>query len=289
MIYVPRKKILLPRTAQAIPNVGREKLQGARPALSMKVIVAGLDDSIVLYQDKKLAASQRKSGKTKLQRSVTVAMVFPTPVYVSETKVTRPGSSVHVYEGNRLVTPIKSIITISHERSKGRQKILARYFLANEIPSIDMGNYLARFGRIVGVDTNTMKKGNGEMISATAMVDCFLEGGRTPSTLYRTTRMRARIERDVKGNPERFGWFVAVKTLLEEEADRDGKFLLVVDSDLDLLESIQERRTPLWEDYYLPTNIEIAFGTGDSGSEEFIPCFLVRQADAFAKNELAKY
>lgn len=287
MIIVPRKKILLPTAAHFLDG-SRHHIPRGQAALSAKVIITGAESNVAIYQGDDIAAFQKRNSKTKIPRITTVTMEFAAPTHVTATKVTRPGSSIHLYSGDELITPLKSVVTISHERAKGRQKILARFFLSDEIPVIDVGYYLSRFSRIIGVDTNTVEIGGNDKLSATAMVDCFPDN-RGAQTIFRITQLRARTQRNLEGNPERFGWYAAITTLLKEvEIDHAKKYLLIVDSDLGLLESIQDKASVVWGDYLLPANIEIAFATCDSGSEEFLPCSLIRLADGFATRELSK-
>lgn len=73
------------------------------------------------------------------------------------------------------------------------------------------------------------------------------------------------------GNPERFGWWDIIQRFSEStQYSSDKVFGLVVDSDLNEIAAINDRKAPVWEQQYLPAGFQIVYASADSGGESYI-------------------
>ena len=71
---------------------------------------------------------------------------------------------------------------------------------------------------------------------------------------------------DNKGSAEKLGWYMLIESIEDKPEYFPGKIGIVVDSELDKLDSYNERNTPYFEDHFLPEGMEFIYATADSGS-----------------------
>ncbi len=60
---------------------------------------------------------------------------------------------------------------------------------------------------------------------------------------------------------------------------------IVVDSDLDILQKINAREEPIFDDFFIPENVTLIYASADSGKETLINK-LIRATDRVARNSL---
>jgi hypothetical protein len=129
---------------------------------------------------------------------------------------------------------------------------------------------LARFTRIVGVDTNS-KEYDSEKVCVTAVCElsdvCF-EGLHWSG--YVTPLWALEFRQPTKDS-ERIGWRHALARGEELGWLKDGSsLLLVVDSHLDDLQQINRRQAPVIDDFIIPLGVSIAYASSDTASDSVL-------------------
>ena len=126
---------------------------------------------------------------------------------------------------------------------------------------------LARFTRIVGVDTNSREQ-DGEKVCVTAVCevsDVRFEGPRWPCHVEPLWALEFR---QPTKDSERIGWRHVLARGEELEWFTDGSnVLLVVDSHLGDLHHINQRQAPVIDDFILPLCVSIAYASSDTASD----------------------
>jgi hypothetical protein len=86
---------------------------------------------------------------------------------------------------------------------------------------------------------------------------------------------------DFQGKPERYAWH-KVMELIRKGPDYDGQntFGIIVDSELGDIPSMNQRKTAVYKNYYLPDHMVLVYATGDkSGTVQNV---MIKKCDQFA-------
>lgn len=120
---------------------------------------------------------------------------------------------------------------------------------------------------LIAVDTNTMNIDN-QSVSIT--MSYFLEKPLRyydkqipflPGSCYLFIDILDNI------NPEKLGWHTIISNNINQNIASNFKVGLIVDCDLGLHDSINNRKTPYFENFYLPSNIQLIYASSDSTTD----------------------
>ena len=194
---------------------------------------------------------------------------------------------VHLYvEGNEIEKK-EAKSTVSYERIQKNNKILC----AIDNPKFSNINeeLVKNFNFIYAVDTNTKNINNSKIsvgILSKVIEKTFIEGG--VSLVTQIFKNYYYENYDDKIEIEKNTWVFACKDILLNTAIYNNpKIALIVDSDLGNLTKITNREIPIVDDFYLPDNIMLVYGSADAGIES-IPNYLIRECDRAATKMLVQ-
>ncbi len=173
---------------------------------------------------------------------------------------------------------ISSSQLISHgecfEREGKTPKILRLFKNSSPgtIPAVRQAEFHNRY---LAVDTSYKTYGD-KLICATAciMIEETLDHHRTymkgEQVLMRCSpRLIFAAKRE--SVPERYGWMKMLQGLLNSKLyDPTFKYGFVVDSELNLLQKINARDEPVFEELYSPTNINFIYASADVGKDNLV-------------------
>lgn len=174
--------------------------------------------------------------------------------------------SFSFFGANGEVLPVTAgYAAIGYSRPKGAK---ITYQIPDSGPSIgSMKNALVKYTRIVGIDTNTRQHGT-ENFSVTVVVELKnlqFEEGRWSAEI---NILWALEFHDHTKPPERIGWRHGIAKMQEFGwVQKDTPLLLVVDSDLSMLQGINKRALPLIDDFLLPEGISLAYASADATTD----------------------
>jgi hypothetical protein len=262
---------------------------GGIPTGSLRVTLTGHEGVLSMYPGDSIAARRRNKGDAKrIDRITEIESTFEGPTHsVDWIRLTTPGASLHISSFGHLLSPAFTRVTTSYVRANGKSKVLMRFFLFGEIPTADSAVYLDKFDAIYAIDTNTKPDASGNPVSVTAIVECIpggvsVDGARSAQF----TKVQTIVFDSDSDAYERIGWRLGIDHIQQINSGTGRtKFAIIVDSDLGLLEDVARRKVPIFEDQYLPNDFEIIYTSDASGSDEYLPCQLIRMADGFAKEQ----
>jgi hypothetical protein len=186
-------------------------------------------------------------------------------------------------DGEPLFVPAGNT-SLGYPRSKGQKITVQIPHQGYSVGSVQSA--LARFSRIVCVDTNS-REHDGEKVCVTVV--CELSDVRYEGLRWfgHCDPLWALEFRQPLKDSERIGWRHALAR--GEELGwlmNNPNLLLVVDSHLDELYQINQRRTPLIDDFMLPLGVSIAYASADAASDSVLNGAIAR-CDAIARQVLS--
>ncbi|MFA5275789.1 MAG: hypothetical protein WC417_02725 [Candidatus Omnitrophota bacterium] len=173
---------------------------------------------------------------------------------------------------------------ISYDRASGKEKILSIIPTHNKSASIDHLQALKNsVDYLCAIDTNSRVINDTKVsISVIAQVPGILREHKNAVPFY---CLCAYLITDITNNinPETIGWHLFLSRKIIADHFINGRRLgLVVDSELDKLDSINSKAYPYYENYFLPNYVSLIYASTDSGNEH-IANRLIAFCDSCAK------
>jgi hypothetical protein len=219
--------------------------------------------------------------KKPRERSVMIGSSEPLRgVYYDKEKMEFAG----ITHDNRLIKPVVTYSQTHYENESGKERIITRIQDKVVVGEPDILRYLSStFDVIVAVDTNT-KEIAGERISACCIVHCILQRlpdagreGYYASFPWQNTLLFRNSPSDL--SPEKFAWISEIRRIKNVERHLgSSRFALVTDHDMNNHALLNAKKSPIFEEFYLPDNFTLLYGRGD-GSRESILNELVMHCD----------
>lgn len=214
-----------------------------------------------------------------------------------ESRMARSGNIFEVgvacdEDGTLIFKPVTEVseayVTSQYERVK-KPKIVSKVSTGNRIAKVDINKAITDYDHILAIDTNT-KEVSGRMLSVTSVVIARLQTSASGGLICEYEIPFFIGFTSTLGPPERLGWVFALKVLLScDRISLNSRIGMVVDSDLDLLDEFNSRRSPLIGSEYLLGCVELLYGSADTGSSELIPNKLIKEADKLSARILKEY
>jgi hypothetical protein len=187
----------------------------------------------------------------------------------------------------------KHLVSIGegYER-KGKALKILRQVVNRLGGAIKMGPEAIYFDRYIGIDTSYKVWGDN-FICATACltIDQTIDhekGLNRGDTLEGVCLPRLIFWCKGGTNPERYGWKRFIETIVKaDDFNPEYTYGIVVDSELGLLPKINAREEPVFEDYFLPSNVSLIYASADTG-EDYFYNQLIRSTDRVASSALEK-
>lgn len=157
------------------------------------------------------------------------------------------------------------VVTESYIRDNGRKKKVSQIFLPESSAFCEIErNIVTQFDRIIAIDTNTIQTNNFHLsvccaaFSTTKLYDMVKEAK------YELAPCSVFSSRNRLVNPERIGWHIFLTRILPRLGiSKDEKICFVVDSELDNHSSYNVNEKPYFKNYFLPSNIYMAYASSD--------------------------
>lgn len=185
---------------------------------------------------------------------------------------------------NRLIKPAVTYSQTHYESKSGKERVVSRVQDKVVVGEPDLLRYLSStYDLIVAMDTNT-KVIEGERISACGVIHCILQHlpdsereGYYASFPWQGTLLFRNCPSSIP--PEKFAWVTEIRRIGNAgPTPGSNRFAIVTDHDLNNHTLFNARQSPIFEDFYLPSNCTLLYGRGD-GSSESILNHLVKHCD----------
>lgn len=171
----------------------------------------------------------------------------------------------------------------------------------NQIP-IPLNNFtldphiaLEKFDLLFAVDTNTISL-NNHKLSVSCVVGGFIEKKSSQPfgkflekitlSLNVFDKPNAIAMWNIKEKEENVGWMIFIEAIMRNPIYKEeSKIGIITDSDFGNIEDFNARKLPIYDNFFLPANIQLIHATRDGGAEYFANK-LIRIADSDAKKLL---
>ena len=219
--------------------------------------------------------SKRKPKKNRPARKPRWTHIQITFGTAGSGKLRIHGDSVSIVgDDGQVVLPSHVEVASTFQRDNGKSpKVIARATSDPSAISTNVNRVLSQYSSLFAVDTNT-RKVCGIRVSVSVVLEL--------SSLNWT----ALEFHDAREPPEHLGWFFAVTKI--QELQVATPIALVVDSDLDALPAINERKRPYFANHVLPDGFTLVYASSDSGRAEYSGNKALAMCDARATTILRK-
>ena len=217
-------------------------------------------------------------------RASEIRVDFGRDQVLSGMEVTDDGTLKFFGEKGEAVTPEKVDIGSSYVRPAKQPKVLVRVASEPEKIRLDPNRLLSRFNFIFAVDTNTLQIGAVKVSISVPVLVTNIEIGQQQWNAKLVAQDAFEFH-DAIVPPERVGWWEIVKRITTFP-DIQGSVAVIVDSELSRLAAFNTSREPVLEGFYLPKGIELIYGCGDRGTQEFIANAAIADCDRVASRLL---
>lgn len=178
---------------------------------------------------------------------------------------------------------IETDVTFSqthYQANSGKEKVITRIHDKVIPHQSDLFRHLSSsFDVLIGIDTNTKTIGS-EILSVSGIVHCVITKS-DPNSYHADFPWHGAIlfrNCPPELHPEKFGWITEIKRINSNPQNRQIRFAIITDHDLDNHIPYNKKQKPIYSDFYLPDNFQLLYGRGD-GSNESLLTYLVKQCD----------
>ena len=180
---------------------------------------------------------------------------------------------VGIDQNEKLIQP-RAVISQSHYVGQsGKEKVVSRVqdkVIANEA---DLHRYLtSSFDLVIGVDTNTSIIGK-DNISATYVICCDIQDISADGFCNVEFPSHGVILfRNCPSNlhPEKFGWMQTLNEIYRDPQNIGKRIGIITDHDMNNHKAYIERKTPIYKEIYMPSNVFLLYGRADGASDTML-------------------
>lgn len=171
---------------------------------------------------------------------------------------------VKVLRDGKVISAEKVILQSTYDRKKGPKVIYKQEFNRSSHFTLDNLLTLKDYEQAWGVDTNHKPIfDQGANVCVATVCDTKGSGEHYP--------VLGIIFGEVIGNPENYAWRKFIEFIIDSENyDANKKYALIVDSEMDALESYNKGEKPIHQNFYLPNNWNLIYASSDTGKENLI-------------------
>lgn len=164
------------------------------------------------------------------------------------------------------------LIGESHlEVTRDREKKPPKMLHASSSPTGDTwfnaNNQLLAYDHLIAIDTNTNNI-LGSTVSITAAYHIIPEKVESELAHCKSSVIALAEFWNVVEKPENFGWYKILQAIENNPQQFSGKIGLIVDSDLGNHEAFNQRKKPIFSNFYLPKNVTLTYGSDKGGAEQ---------------------
>ncbi len=229
----------------------------------------------------------KKPAKTQVRkpRASEVRVDFGREQVLSGMNLADDGTLTFFGEKGEVVEPVSIEVGSAYARPKG-PKVIGRQPSQPSRIQTNLNRALSRYAFVFAIDTNTITLDERRVSMSVSVVirDIQIVGERWDAKLV---PQKAFEFHDAAVSPERIGWSDAIRRFTSHPKVR-GSVALVVDSDLGAIAALNARQQPIVGDFYLPDGVELLYGCGDRGTQEFIANAAIADCDRVASRLLER-
>lgn len=219
----------------------------------------------------------------KKPRSTTLYMDMGKPVALNRIGFRKDGSII--FEDNTgEIKPSAAFIQNCYNRQNKHPKIINLSQASPDKLTNDSNIALANYTWVIAIDTNKPEITIPHIVFtgiAQAKIN-LLPNNKLEVIIYQG---RVLEFHNLTSSSERFGWAYVIKSINSILKNID-RIAVIVDSELKSIPLINQRKEPILDEYYLPSNFELIYASSDTGME-FLANQLLKDCDKYSR-EVAK-
>ena len=224
--------------------------------------------------------------KDRKPRASEIRIDFGREQVLSGMDVSEDGVLKFFDEDGEVVAPENIGVGSAYARAEKQPKVLTRATAEPVNIQLDPNRALSRFDFVFAVDTNTKQIGTVKVSVSASVLITHIEIGETRWDAKLVPQDPVEFHQ-ATAPPERIGWWETIKRITSHR-EVSGPIALIVDSDLDKLDAFNCRHEPILDGQYLPDGIQLLYGCGDRGTQEFIANAAIADCDREASRVLAR-
>jgi len=164
--------------------------------------------------------------------------------------------------------------------NSGKERVISRIHDKVVPHQPDLFRHLSSsFDVLIGIDTNSKTIGT-EILSVSGIIHCVLTKS-DPNSYHADFPWNGAIlfrNCPAELHPEKFGWITEINRINGNPRNRDLRFAIITDHELDNHIPYNKKQKPIYGDFYLPDNFQLMYGRGDGSSENLLS-YIVRECD----------
>jgi hypothetical protein len=260
--------------------------------------LSGLDKQLIWVEDAGVGLKKKQKKQDKLPRSTLIELEYSTKIKAHRLFVNMDESLVFVFGTidtpialfPEILVPRETTLTTYYAAKKRERKILHGYYQGPGHPVVNIHWALAKYSEFFSIDTNSWLVTGLGKVSATVAIRSNARKI-TEDACYTSSDLLYRdLVINSDGNPELHALWKFL-THLEQILPHNmpGKIGIITDTEYSLLKAINQRKSPIYRDYFLPPAFDLLYATADAGPQEFMPNSLIRQCDRLASDNLKEF
>lgn len=201
-------------------------------------------------------------------KPVDVSLEFSLPegIEVGEAKLTPDGELILRDKNGKDITPLTMERKVGYKRENKNHKIQVSQSASSQMLSFSGIKELLKYDSIFFIDTNNPKKNDQIYISAFVSVE-LEQVENEIKMICPEERIHFYEFHNVQVKPELLGIYKLIQDIKSSTSDLDQKnFLIVTDTEENLLKDINNKTIPLYKNHYLPPNFSLAYASTDTGA-----------------------
>jgi hypothetical protein len=220
----------------------------------------------------------------KKERKFTMTYDFGEGQTISGIEVDSKKGGVKFFNKGKQVFE-KNIVLEKLKKRMKSDKILTRHRLQKGNKGFNDALSLSGYDHIFAIDTNTKKRGNKwESVGVIVQCICNNLGDQTECLVQEIAHIK--FTEEIRKSPEKLSWMAWLKELYSRpEFQRRPSVAIVVDHDLDKLESYNLGLIPIYDAYFLPAGVKLIYASADNPNET-LANKLISKADKCASKYL---
>lgn len=262
------------------------------------ITLNGISTQEIRFSGNKMTPDRKQKTKDKKERYTEIELIFDQSFKALKLFIHKHASVIYIL-GKRnspiileaeIFSPNRSIIKTYYKRRK-KIKVLNACFMGTGHAYAAMDYALASCHTLLAVDTNCKTvKTNKKVAVTTAMLASATIIHDGVIHFSQEEHGMQSIMINPQGNPEIFGIGKMLFRLFEERPElRNKQIGVITDTEYDLLEGINKRTVPFYENFYLPNKTTLFYSSSDVGSSDFFSNKLIKMCDKASTNGLNKY
>ena len=222
----------------------------------------------------------KKCCINKKPRITRITGYSDTPMTLNNLRIDPKNGTFELCLENKKVISQTVVSEINYEREKKEPKVVSRVSVDPERIVAGIHRNLIAYKHVVAIDTNDRDTEHG-VVCVMASVYAATS---TAEYKIRLTVMQHQLFEfwNPSISPEKIGWVFAMLGIMERQEYKNGeKFAVIVDSDLDNINRYNRREIEIIENFVLPDNIVLMYGSSDHRNDSVING-LIFLADKFS-------